>query len=171
MLRSLFASCVFAICALASAQAPNMSIPAEVKKLDWLLGEWSGTIKWVMPGMEGSGPMNLKNNWEGQFLKCSTVTEAEGMKMTEESYFGWNAEKKQYDCWTFTNFAPTPRRDSGHLTGDRLVMTSEPWEISGEKIEGRGTMTKNSPTELGFLLEFKMEGKWVKAAEGILKKK
>ncbi|HZH97891.1 MAG TPA: DUF1579 family protein, partial [Fimbriimonadaceae bacterium] len=135
------------------------------------IGEWSGTTKWVMQGMEGEGPMTMKNEWEGQFLKSATVTEADGVKMTELSLLGWNAKTKKFDSWTFTNFGATPRLEHGELEGDKLVMASEPWDVMGQKMEGRGTMTKKSATEILFILEFKMDGKWVKAAEGTYRKK
>ncbi|SRR5581483_3736159 len=165
----LFATIVSAVC---FAQQMNMEPPAELKKLSWVLGSWSGTLNWTAPDMQMSGTMTWKAEWENQFLKMTTVTEMSGMKMVETSYTGWNAKKKSYDSYTFTNFAPTPRIEHGTLTGDKFVSISEPWEVGGSPTPtvGRATLVKKSDTEATMILEFKEGEKWTKVAEGTFKK-
>lgn len=160
---------VFAACA-ASAQGP-MEPPAELKKLDWMLGEWTSTVKWTYQ-MEMDVPYTVKCEWDGQFLKSTSKMDLMGMAMTQTAYYGWDAAAKKYRGWTFTNFSPEPRIESGTVSGDTLVMISEPWNVgTGELVVGRMTLTKKGATELHVVLEFKEGDKWVNAAEGTFKKK
>lgn len=149
-----------------------MEAPAEIKKLGWMVGEWTGTIKMNMQGMEFESQSTMKNEFEGQFLKSASVMDMMGMKMTETMYMGWNAAKNRYESYAFSNFSPKPRIEYGTMEGDKMTMTSEPWEVGGEApTVGRGTMTKKSDTEIHFILEFKEGDKWVKVGEGTYKKK
>src|SRR5687767_12459664 len=85
------------------AQAPDLAPPPELKKLDWYIGEWSGKVKWSMMGMPPTEEeTSFKNEWEGQFLKSTSVMTMSGMKMTEVSFIGWNPKTKAYDAYIFT---------------------------------------------------------------------
>ncbi len=168
--KSMFLAVMLGVAALASAQLPEVS--AEVKALDWMLGEWSGTVKWTMMGTETDAQMTLKAEREGLFLKRNTTTELMGMKMTEVSYTGWDDKKKKYWSHVFTNFGSGPRIESGDKNGDAFVSVSEPWDAGPERepITGRISYTKKGDDML-YVLEFKMGEKWEKVAEGTFKKK
>ncbi len=154
----------------ADSQGP-MEPPTELKKLDWMVGEWSGKVDWTYM-MEAEVPYTVKCEWEGQFLKHTSKMDMMGMMFTETAYYGWDAASKKYRGWTFTNFSPDPRLEAGTLTGDTLVMTSEPWNTGeGELVVGRATITKKGADELHFLLEFKEGETWTKGGEGTFKKK
>lgn len=154
------------------AQAPDLAPPPELKKLDWYIGEWSGKVKWSMMGMPPTEEeTSFKNEWEGQFLKSTSIMTMSGMKMTEVGFIGWNPKTKLYDAYIFTNFAPMPRIEHGEADATRFIFTSEPWAVGGMEIVGRATMNKKSADELGFVLEFKMGEKWEKVGEGTFKKK
>ena len=159
--------------ALSFAQAP-LTAPKEITDLSWAHGDWEGKIKFSMAGMpESEGAQTWKVEPEGQFLKMTTVTDMMGMKMTEIAYLGWNADSKRYDCWTFTNFAPTPRVEHGTIDDKVWTFLSEPWTVPGMPgaIVGRATMNRKSDKEMTMLLEFKEGDKWVKQAEGSFTKK
>jgi hypothetical protein len=172
MLKTFLLTLALAVSATLFAQAPSMEPPAELKKLDWYLGEWSGKVKWSFPDMPASEEdMSFKNEWEGQFMKSTSTMSMSGMKITEVGYTGWNAKTKKYDSYTFTNFAPTPRIEHGEIDGDKVVFLSEPWEVMGADMTSRVTMMKKSAAELSFTIDFKMGENWQKVAEGSLKKK
>lgn len=156
-----------------SAVAQEMPVepPAELKALAWQNGDWEGTVKWSMPGMEGDSVMAFKVSFEGPFQKSVSTMEMQGMKMIETGYLAWDAAKKEFVMWTFTNFAPMPRVERGHLNKEKMVMTSDPWEVMGQTMVSRATMTKKSDKEMSFVLEFKMGDSFTKAAEGSFKKK
>ena len=150
---------------------PSMVPPEELKKLEWMLGEWTGTMNWTEPGMEGEMSSSMKVEVEGQFYKTTASNKMGEMTMTEVSYMGWDPKDKKFVSWTFTNFAPTPRIERGTFEGDKFVSVSDPWEVMGRTIVGRGTMTKTSDTEATFVLEFKEGDDWMKVADGKMKKK
>lgn len=168
--KSMFFAVMFLMTALVSAQMPEPS--AEVKALDWMLGEWSGTVKWTMMGTETDAQMSWKGEREGLFLKRTTLTEMMGMKMTEACYSGWDDKKKKYWTHIYTNFAPGPRMEDGELKGDVFVSVSEPWDTGSGSgpTTGRATFTKKG-ADIHYTLEFKEGEKWEKVAEGTFKKK
>ena len=154
------------------AQEPTMAPPPELKKLQFLVGEWTGKMKWSMPGMTEASDMPFKVEWEGQFLKTTSTMTMAGMSMVETAYIGWDAKRKDYTSWTFTNFAPQPRIEHGKFEGDKFVSVSEPWDVGmGEPTTGRATITKVTDIMVNFMLEFKEGDKWNKVAEGTFTKK
>lgn len=151
---------------------PEMEAPAELKSLAWMVGTWEGNMSMDMEGMKMESKTTMKCVMEGMFLRQDFVMEAQGMKMTEVGYLGWDAEKKKYCMYTFASWAPTPRIEWGEIKGNDFVSISEPW-ASGmpEKTVSRATLKKVSDREVSFLLEFKMGDKWTKVGTGTFKKK
>lgn len=121
-------------------------------------------------GSEMDMKITMTYSMEGQFLKCITISDFGIMKMEEVGYLGYNAEKKQYKMWTFSNMSPDPRIETGAMVGDKLVMTSEPWTIMGQSMIGRGTLEKKDEKTLNFLLEFKEGDKFTVASNIVMKK-
>ncbi|MCH8275347.1 MAG: hypothetical protein IH851_11215 [Armatimonadetes bacterium] len=163
--------CVMAFGA-ATAQAPEMGPPAELKKLDWMIGEWTGKWNWTMEGMEGEMTHNVKYEWEGQFMKMTASGEMMGMTFTEVAYTAWDAKEKKLVSWTFTSYAPMPQIDRGTMTGNTIVYISDPWDVPGhDGSVSRACWVKMSDSEMTLLLEFKEGDSWLKAADGVYKKK
>lgn len=173
MTRWILAATLLLVTVFAHAQAPSMEPPAELKKLDWMIGEWSGNVKMSMEGMDMEGVMTYSLSWSGQFIKGISVWDVQGMKMTEDMYMGWDPQKGKYSSYTFTNFAPTPRIEWGESKGDTTVWMSEPWITSpGQPATlSRVTLTKVSGSEMKFLLEFKAGDQWQKIGDAVFKKK
>lgn len=121
-------------------------------------------------GSEMDMKMTMTFAMEGQFLKSTTISDFGVLKMEEVGYLGYDAEKKQYKMWTFTNVSPEPRFESGNMVGDKLVMISEPWGIMGQSVIGRGTLEKKDEKTINFLLEFKEGDKYTVASKLDLKK-
>jgi hypothetical protein len=160
-----------ALCLAALSLAQETGPPAELAKLDWMLGEWTGTMKWTPEsGMAGEMTSSMKTDWDGQFMRTVASSDMGGLKITETSYMGWEAKSGKFVMYTFTNFAPTPRIERGTIDRDTWVFESEPWEVMGQAMKSRSTM-KRKGNEMTFVLELDVNGKWVKAAEGTMKKK
>ncbi|MBA3725133.1 MAG: hypothetical protein H0W86_01460 [Armatimonadetes bacterium] len=156
---------------LAFALAPAQEKPsAEMERIAWMLGDWSGKVKWSIKGMNETVDMPYKAVMEGNFMKSTSSFQMMGMSFSEMSYLCWDSAKKRYSSYTFTKFAPTPRIEHGTLEGDKMVMISEPWTVEGP-MTSRATITKKSDKEVHFLIEFKEGDKWVKTAEGTFTKK
>jgi len=169
----LLAICSFVLLAVsATAQMPDLTPPKQISDLAWSVGEWSGSVHWTMEGTpEMDSNVGLKISIEGQFLKEESTQDMMGMAMTETAYMGWNDKESRYDCWSFTNFAPTPRLEHGKVDGKNWTMESEPWVGMGQATTGRSTITMVSDSEMKMTLEFKTGDTWTKVAEGTLKKK
>jgi hypothetical protein len=157
---------------VARAQMPDFNPPKELDVFNKLIGSWEATVKWDMMGEKMDSLYTLKVEREGQFIKMTSVMDMMGMKMTETQFTGWNAGKKKYESWAYSNWAPTPRHELGIMDGTKFISTSDPWEASpGEMTEGRFTMDLKSDKEFPMILEFKMEGKWTTVATGTFKRK
>ena len=151
----------------------EMGPSPELKKMDWMIGKWSGNVKWSIPGTpETEAPMDYECTWDGNFIKSSSTMEMAGMgKMTETGYLGWDAKNSKYVMYVFTNFSHDPRIERGTLDGNKLLMVSDPFNVQGQDIVGRATQTRKDDGSVHFLLEFKMGEEWAKVAEGTFKKK
>lgn len=150
-----------------------MNPPEEMDVFKSMIGKWTGKMVWEEPGapkMEFT--MTMENTWDGQFVRSSNVMDMGGMKMTESMYFGWDAEKKKYKSWSFTNWSPTPRVEWGTFDAKGIsTWVSEPWDAGmGEKTESRTTITPQGTNKVNFLLEFKKDGKFGKVMGGTLTK-
>jgi len=172
MRRMLLMAAASIVSAFCFGQTPELAAPAEMKKFDWMVGEWTSTSKWTMEGM---APMDVtstfKAEWDGQFLKQSATSDFAGvMKMTETMMLGYDPRAKEYVSHAFTNFAPTPRVEHGRLVGNTLVMVCDSWEAMGETTSSRATLQRVSDDEINFRLEFKSGEKWTVVTDGVYKR-
>ncbi|MGI8923081.1 MAG: DUF1579 family protein [Fimbriimonadales bacterium] len=158
---------------LAFALAPAQEKPsAEMERIAWMIGDWNGKVKWSMEGMNETVELPYKAVTEGNFLKSTSSFQMMGMRFSETSFLCWDAAKKRYSSYTFTNFAPTPRVEHGTFEIDKMVMISEPWSVDPKgPTTSRASVTKKSDKVVHFLLEFKEGEKWVKVAEATFTKK
>ena len=154
-------------------QVPDTSPPPEMMKWDWMVGEWTSSATWAMPDMpEMSVESTMKVEWDGQFLRHTSVSDFDGtMKMTETMMLGYDPYKEKYYSSSFTNMAPTPRIEWGTLKGETLVMISEPWQIMGDESVSRATMVKVSDDEIKFKLEFQFGDDWVVVSDAKFERK
>lgn len=169
-MRSLVIAALFGLSALSVGQTPSFAPPDELKKLEWLVGKWTGTGKMSMQGMEADVTMTWTTSYEGQFLKTVGVNDYGMIKIEETMYIGWNAAKKGYTAWAFSNVSPDPRIEHGTIDGNKIVMTSEPWTVMGTTAVGRGTLERKDDKTVVMTLEFKEGDTWVPASKVELKK-
>ncbi|MBS1723012.1 MAG: DUF1579 family protein [Armatimonadetes bacterium] len=163
MSRVLISALLFLPCVPTFAQ--EMAPPKEVTDLGWMVGTWSGSGKVPYEGKEIELSVMMTFSIDGQFLKSKSSMVEGGMKMSETMMLGWSGAKSEYVSYSFTSFAPTPGIKHGKLDGANLVMTSEPWEVSGMTVVSRTTYTKLSDTKFRTKMEFKNGEKWDNAME------
>lgn len=173
MTRFILAAALLLTTVFAAAQVPNMEPPTEMKKLDWMQGNWSGNVKMSVEGMDIEGIMTYSVAYSGQFIRASSTWDVMGMKLTDDAYMGWDAAKGKYSSYTFTNMAPTPRIEWGEVKGDVTIWTSDPWVSSpgAPPTVSRATLSRLSATEMKFVLEFKEGDTFTKVGEAVFKKK
>lgn len=151
----------------ADAQFPA---PKEITDLKWLEGSWTGSGTFAADGQEAVTKITVTFKLEGMFLVGTITNNVMGMEMIEKRYLGWSASKKQYEAYTFTNFAPTPRVERGEMKEGLLVTVSEPWEVGGGFTTGRFTLGKKGDSQLIYRIEFKMGEQWTPVTDLILTK-
>lgn len=170
-MRTLLAAVVALSCAaFGSAQMPSMEPGPEMKKLDWIIGDWVGEISMSAMGMDMSGTSTYKVSWHGQQMKIDSVQVLMGMEMPETSFTAWNPETKKYEYWGYSHMAPMPRHEVGELKDGKLVMVSDPWTVMGQTTVSRSTMWLDGE-KLKFLLEFKEGDSWNKVGDGTFTRK
>ncbi len=171
MLKKLFVLASL-VAASSTVLAQDMEPPQELRKFEWLVGRWHGTTEMTIEGENMKSETWTEVSWEGQFLKMSTRYGPEmGDEMFEISYLGFDAKKGKFSMHTFTNFAATPRVEWGNSKDkDTWVFLSEPWEIMGTDYKSRATIDKMSANEFWLVIQFNMNGRWVKSGSAIMKR-
>ncbi len=150
------------------AQVPMVS--TEMKALEPMLGVWTGTVKWFQGGIEGQMQASMTNSMDGPFMKTTGEFLMGQMKMTETAFTWWDKKAKLYKTQAYASFADQPRTESGTFKNNTMVMTSEPWDFGMGPTRTRATLTMKSGGTMSFLLEFELNKKWEKSAEGTLTK-
>ncbi len=161
-------TCLFAT-VLARGQMPMPTPAPELKKLDFLAGNWStdGELK---PGPMGPGGKltgTTHNEWmEGNFFLASHGSFGGPMgKGTEVAYMGYDADQKMY---TYNAFNSLGEHDSaaGTVEGDTWTWHSDE-NMGGQKMRGRYTMKILSPTAYTYKFEISPDGSnWSTVMDG-----
>ena len=159
------------ISALCWGQEFNLTPSPEVQKLDWLIGNWESSGVWTMEGIVMNVDTTVKVEWDGKFLRHTTVSDFGMMKMTETMMFGYDPAKEWYFASAYTNMSATPRIEYGRLVGSTLVMVSDPWQIEGDTTVSRVTIVKVNNDEYTFKLEFQEGEKWNVINKSVFKRK
>jgi hypothetical protein len=174
--KVLCAANVVLLAALVSAQtAPPQPAP-ELKKLDFLTGNWSaeGDIK-PNPSVPSGAKFSTSTQaeWmEGKYflIEHSDIDFSEMGKMKELAVLGYDPEHKVY---TYTAFNSMGQEESanGTLEGDTWTWLSDE-HMGGATMKGRFTMKVLSPSSYQMKFELSQDGThWTAAMEGKATKK
>jgi hypothetical protein len=168
-MRKLFLLIGIACSALGFGQSVQ---PApEIQAMKWMVGNWTTSGDYSMMGEKFAYTAEWTITMEGPFLKMVNRTHFEGADTSETAYLYFDSEKKQYVMTTYANFATMPRTAKGTMENGLLMVTSEPWEVVGEKVVGRSTFKKISDDEILMKLETKTPDGWEVATSDPLKRK
>lgn len=163
--------------AFASAQGgmPEMTPPAEVGRLAFLVGNWEGTLKMFEPdgsAMEAKSSMKTTMAIGGRYVHSLETISMEEMEFGGLFLATYDSTKKKYVSWWYDQMSAEPVVSEGEFVGAKLVFVSKPFEMPGMgSAIARSTYEKKSDTELYFLLEMKMGEEWIKFMEGTFKKR
>jgi hypothetical protein len=159
-----------------SKSQPSFSPPAEVKKLDFLAGNWSVDQKAYMPGSTTAQTSNasVQCQWvlQGRFMSYRYQADIPGMgNLQGLLLFTYDPDAKTYRSWWFDSTSSQVSESEGHFEGSKLIMVSKPEEVPGMGvISMRTTLEPKANKEIYFLLETKMGEKWEKMLEADFKK-
>jgi hypothetical protein len=180
MKRASFALCTVLFAAVAAASLyAQMGPPtpaAELKKLDFLAGDWNseGTVN-PGPGMPNGGKFSSSDHteWmEGDFFLISHGSfDFGGMaKGKELAIFGYDSDRKVY-TYTAFNSVGEAEVSTGTVDGDTWTWLSNE-HFGPTTMKGRFTMKVLSPTSYSMKFELSPDGtKWNTAMEGKATKK
>jgi hypothetical protein len=162
----------------APAQDPMMPAPpAELKAISWMLGDYTTDLKMYEPGQtEGvpvPGTTTAKMSLGDVYIESRFEADMGGMKMTGLQMTSYDPAKKQYVAWWFDSMAPGVLEMRGSLTGQVLVLKSEPIEIPGMpgKHAFRATYGLKGAGKYLFRLEMNSGQGFYKMMEGMMTKK
>lgn len=176
-MTSLMTALVLAV-AIAPAQDPMMPAPpAELKNLAWMLGDFNADLKMFEPGQTEGAPMpgstTAKMSLGDVYIESRFEADMGGMTMTGLQMTSYDSAKKQYVAWWFDSMAPGVLEMRGRLTGQVLVLKSEPIEIPGMpgKHAFRATYGLKGAGKYLFRLEMNSGEGFYKMMEGMMTKK
>ncbi len=153
------------------AQAGPSTPAPELKKLDFLAGDWT-TEGTFVPGPPGTPPSKFKSTshaeWmEGNFFLVEHgESTLEGMGNSKELVvMGYDSDQKVY---TYRNFSSMGQSElsTGKVDGDTWTWTGDE-HYGGMAFKGRVTMKITSPTSYTIKFEMSQDGtNWFPAMEG-----
>ena len=180
MKRAALAFCFAIVIVLTTNQLDAQMAPAtpapELKKLDFLAGDWTdeGTMTMGPPGTPSTKwTMTTHAEWmEGNFFLVEHDDADLGSmgKSTELAILGYDSDKKMY---TYHAFSSTGEAGSstGTVDGDSWTWLSTE-HFGGKAMKGRYTMKVLSPTSYTMKYELSQDGaNWTTAMEGKATKK
>jgi len=160
---------------LCAQMAPPSPAP-ELKKLDFMTGDWSaeGTMSAGPPGTPTSKwSMNSHGEWmEGNFflVQHSDMDLGPMGKGKDISFMGYDSDKKVYTYKGFNSMGEA-EDSTGTVDGDTWTWTSDE-HMNGMTMKGRYTMKVLSPTSYTMKYELSQDGtNWTTAMEGKATKK
>lgn len=154
---------------LASAAAMacgQQSTPPPVNPLNnlsFMQGDWSGKQNFETqggPAMVGDATDRIEIGIAGKYLCEMLSTTLPGRKPTDTRHFiSYDKTSGKYTAWWFNDTSTHPTALTGDLTGNKLVLISDP-AAPGPVL--RATYESPSPDMLTFLLEMKTGESWTK---------
>jgi hypothetical protein len=140
--------------------------PAEMKKLDFMMGTWTG--KETMHSPDGKsvmldGTVVLKRTMGGMWIQETHKSVARGQTFLDaEQLTTYDARTKKWKGWWFDNSMPMPIEMTGTLTGNTMVTLSRAVAMPGMpgNVTVRTTMTKKSERSITMKVEMQTQGKW-----------
>lgn len=144
----------------AGAQQPAAA-PEGLAKLVWMQGDWAGHQDFNTgsgAAMVGDATDRVDVGIAGKYLCEMLSTTLPGRKPTDTRHFiSFDPKTNLYSAWWFNDTSIRPMEFSGELTGNKLVLTSNP-AAPGPLL--RATYESPADGKLTFLLEMKMGDAW-----------
>lgn len=147
---------------------PPQAAPPAASPLDalaFMQGNWSGKQNFNNPNgpaMAGDATDRIDLCIAAKYLCEQLSTTMPGRKPTDSRHFiSYDRQSGKYTAWWFNDVGPgtRPTEFTGELTGNKLVLTSNPGGPGGGL---RATYENPDKNTLTFLLEAQHDGNWIK---------
>jgi hypothetical protein len=149
--------------ALAFAQQPNVQAADALAKLSFMQGDWAGKQDFDTgggPAMVGDATDRIEMGIANKYLCEMLSTTLPNRKPTDTRHFiSYDAKTQKYTAWWFNDTSYHPSQLTGDLTGNKLVLMTDP-SAPGPVL--RATYENPTPDKLTFLLEMKNGDNWTR---------
>jgi hypothetical protein len=146
---------------LTFAQQQPMQPADALSRLSFMQGDWSGKQVFNTNGgaaMVGDATDRVELGIAGKYLCEMLSTTLQGRKPTDTRHFiSFDRQTGKYTAWWFNDTSYHPTALSGDLSGNKLVLMSDP-SAPGPVL--RATYENPTADKLTFLLEMKDGDKW-----------
>jgi hypothetical protein len=149
--------------ALAFGQQPNVQPADALAKLSFMQGDWAGKQNFDTgggPAMVGDATDRIEMGIANKYLCEMLSTTLPNRKPTDTRHFiSYDAKTQKYTAWWFNDTSYHPSQLTGDLTGNKLVLMTDP-SAPGPVL--RATYESPTPDKLTFLLEMKNGDNWTR---------
>ncbi len=149
--------------ALALGQQPNVQPADALAKLSFMQGDWAGKQDFDTgggPAMVGDATDRVELGIANKYLCEMLSTTLPNRKPTDTRHFiSYDAKSQKYTAWWFNDTSYHPSQLTGDLTGNKLVLMTDP-SAPGPVL--RATYESPTPDKLTFLLEMKNGDNWTR---------
>jgi hypothetical protein len=157
---------------LAFGQQPDVQPADALSKLSFMQGDWAGKQDFNTgsePAMVGDATDRIELGIANKYLCEILSTTLPGRKPTDTRHFiSFDRQTQKYTAWWFNDTSYHPTQLTGELTGNKLVLMSDP-SAPGPVL--RATYENPSAEKLTFLLEMKSGENWTRLFLTIYSKK
>jgi hypothetical protein len=131
----------------------------------FLVGDWRGSVSGASVSLAVSnGPGNRS-------LRFSLRVSGALIKpFTDDGFLWWDKEAAAYRSHAMSSVSNDPRVEIGRLSGEALVMVSEPFEVSGISERTRRTFSKEADG-IRMKLDLRDGDSWKSKFSTLLKKR
>lgn len=160
-----------------SANCQDMAspVPVELKSLDYLIGNWQGSMAIAFGDQKSTfkATVEFKKVLGGRYVQGMHTYSAQGMPdMTGMALFSYSEKSKHWMGWWFDSAEAGTVEMTGPLKDGVMVLTSKPMEMQGMGMASmRSTWTKVSDTRLKLKVEMKQDQDWSTFIEADYSKK
>ena len=148
---------------LAFGQQPNVQPADALAKLSFMQGDWTGKQDFDTgggPAMVGDATNRVELGIANKYLCEMLSTTLPNRKPTDTRHFiSYDAKTQKYTAWWFNDTSYHPSQLSGDLTGNKLILMTDP-SAAGPVL--RATYENPTPDKLTFLLEMKNGDNWTR---------
>jgi hypothetical protein len=149
--------------AVAFAQQPAIQPADALAKLSFLQGDWAGKQNFDTgggPALVGDATDRVELGIANKFLCEMLSTTLPGRKPTDTRHFiSFDQQTQKYTAWWFNDTSYHPKALTGDLTGNKLVLLSDP-SAPGPVL--RATYENPSPGKLTYQVEMKNGDTWTR---------
>jgi len=162
-MKSLLCVLLAASAAFALAQQTAIQPADALAKLSFMQGDWTGKQNFDTgggPAMVGDGTDRVEICIANKYLCEMLSTTLPGRKPTDTRHFiSFDQQTQKYTAWWFNDTSYHPKALTGDLTGNKLVLLSDP-SAPGPVL--RATYENPSADKLTYQVEMKNGDTWTR---------